>query len=161
MVTLIALIASFSCSLVTLRIIKHEWQFQLSGRIAMSVMLLLTGIGHFIYPTGMALMLPDFIPFKLKLIYFTGLIEIAAAIGLLIPRIQKLTAWLLIIFFISIFPANIYAAVHHVNLQTATYDGSGLSYLWFRVPLQILFIGWVYWFGIRMVNPIKHITARL
>lgn len=161
MVTLIALIASFACSIVTLKIIKHEWQFPLAGRIAMSVMLLLTGIGHFLFPTGMALMLPDFIPFKLALIYLTGLIEIAAAIGLLIPRIQKLTAWLLIIFFISIFPANIYAAVHHVNLQTATYDGSGLNYLWFRVPLQILFIGWVYCFGIRKVNHSKHITARL
>lgn len=141
--------------------IKHGWKFPLAGRIAMSVMLLLTGIGHFIYPAGMALMLPDFIPFKMELIYFTGLIEIAAAIGLLIPRIQKLTAWLLIIFLISIFPANIYAAIHHVNLQTATYDGSGLSYLWFRVPLQILFIGWVYYFGIRNVNPSSPTTTRL
>ena len=161
MALLIVLIAAFACSLVILKIIEHEWKFPLAGRIAMSVMLLLTGIGHFIYPSGMALMLPDFIPFKMEVIYFTGLIEIAAAIGLLIPRIQKLTAWLLIIFLISIFPTNIYAAIHHVNLQTATYDGSGLSYLWFRVPLQILFIGWVYYFGVRKVNPSSPTTTRL
>jgi uncharacterized membrane protein len=112
-------------------------------------MLLVTAIGHFLYPAGMALMLPDFIPFKKEVIYLTGIIEVAAAIGLLIPRFQKLTAWLLILFFVMILPANIYAAIHHVNLTTATYDGSGLNYLWFRIPLQVLFIAWVYYFAIK------------
>ena len=152
MLLLIVLIAAFLLSLVTLRIIKKDWRFPLAGRIAMGAMLLLTGVGHFIFPEGMALMLPDFIPFKMAIIYVTGVIEMAAAIGLLIPRLQKLTAWLLIIFLVSIFPSNIYAVIHHVNLQTATYDGSGLDYLWFRIPLQLLLIGWVYYFGIRKAN---------
>jgi uncharacterized membrane protein len=115
----------------------------------MSVMLIFTGISHFLFAEGMALMLPGFIPFKKEVIYLTGVIEIAAAAGLLIPRLRKMTAWLLIIFFIAILPANIHAAIHHVNLRTASFDGSGLNYLWFRVPLQILFIGWVYYFGIK------------
>ncbi len=153
MLLLIVLIVTFFLSLVTLKIIKKDWQFPLAGRIAMSVMLLLTGAGHFIFPEGMALMLPDFIPFRMAIIYVTGIIEMAASIGLLIPRLQKLTAWLLIIFLISIFPANIYAVIHHVNLQTATYDGSGFDYLWFRIPLQLLLVGWVYYFGVRTENP--------
>jgi len=90
------------------------------------------------------MMLPDFIPFKAEVVYLTGIIEIAAAIGLFIPNIRIVTAWLLIVFFILILPANIYAAIKHIDYQKATFDGNGPSYLWFRIPLQILFISWAY-----------------
>ena len=146
---LIILILVFIITLVIVRIIKKAWLYSFAGCTAMSVMLIFTGISHFLYPDGMALMLPGFIPFKKEVIYLTGVIEIAAAAGLLILRLRKHTAWLLIIFFIAILPANIHAAIHHVNLRTATFDGSGLNYLWFRVPLQILFIAWAYYFGIK------------
>ena len=146
---LIILIVVFVITLVSARLIRKAWLYSFAGCVAMSVMLIFTGISHFLFPEGMALMLPGFIPFKKEVIYLTGVIEIAAAAGLLIPRLRKMTAWLLIIFFIAILPANIHAAIHHVNLRTANFDGSGLNYLWFRVPLQIFFIGWVYYFGIK------------
>ena len=41
-------------------------------------------------------------------------------------------------------PANIYAAIKRVDYQKATFNGSGANYLWFRIPLQILFIVWMY-----------------
>lgn len=110
----------------------------------MSVMLIFTALGHFVYSEGMTMMLPDFVPFKPAIISLTGFIEIAAAVGLLIPRFNVTTAWLLIAFFILILPANIYAAVHSIDYQTGSTDGPGLAYLWFRVPLQILFIAWTY-----------------
>lgn len=143
---LIVLLSVFLITLLVGKLIRKQWLFTFAGCLAMSVMMAFTAIGHFLYPDGMALMLPDFIPFKTGIIYITGIIEIAAAIGLMIPRFRRLTAWLLIIFFILILPANIHAAIKHVNLETASYDGKGLSYLWFRIPLQLLFIGWVYYF---------------
>ena len=146
---LVILIVVFIITLLSAKAIKKVWLYSYAGCVAMSVMLLFTGVSHFLYPEGMALMLPDFIPFKKEVIYLTGVIEIAAAIGLLIPRYRKLTAWLLIIFFLAILPANINAAINHVNLRTATFDGSGVNYLWFRVPLQIFFIAWVYYFGVK------------
>lgn len=149
---LFILIITFILTLVIVRGIKKRWMYSFAGRLAMSVMLLFTGVGHFMYPDGMALMLPEFIPFKKELIYLTGVIEIAAAAGLLIARLKRLTAWLLIIFFIVILPANINAAIHHVNLKTTAFDGKGPGYLWFRVPLQILFIAWVYYAGIKKTN---------
>lgn len=94
-------------------------------------------------------MLPEFIPFKTETVYLTGVIEIIAAIGLFIPNLRVVTAWLLIAFFILILPANIYAAVKHINYQKGTFDGNGLTYLWFRVPLQFFFIVWVYLSAIR------------
>jgi hypothetical protein len=34
------------------------------------------------------------------------------------------------------------------DYQKGTRDGSGTNYLWFRIPLQIVFILWVYYFGL-------------
>lgn len=144
MAPLIVLLVSFIISILALRLAKGKFEFALSGRISMSVMLTFTSIAHFIYTEGMAMMLPEFIPFKTEVIYLTGLIEIAAAVGLLIPRLRTITAWLLILFFVLILPANIYSALEQVNYQSASYDGYSVSYLWFRVPLQILFIVWTY-----------------
>lgn len=119
-----------------------------SGILAMGVMLLFTAMGHFVFPEGMALMVPAFIPLRYELVIVTGVFEVAAAICLLIPRLRARVSWLLIAFFVMILPANIYAAFHNVNYQEATFDGPGLGYLLFRVPLQLFFIGWLYYFGI-------------
>jgi len=126
----------------------------------MSCMLVFTAIGHFIYTHGMSLMLPSFLPFRHEVIYLTGIIELCAAIGLLIPRLQHLTAWLLIIFFILILPANIHAAINNIDFQTGNNNGQGMAYLWFRVPLQILFIWWTYYFGIRKEVKPKIISIK-
>ena len=141
---LIILISVFIISLLVNKIFKGNVEFALSGRIAMLAMLLFTAIGHFEFTKGMSMMLPDFIPFKTETVYLTGVIEIAAAIGLFIPNFRSVTAWLLIVFFILILPANIFAAINHIDYQKGTFDGHGLTYLWFRVPLQVLFIAWTY-----------------
>ena len=117
----------------------------------MSAMLWCTAIAHVVFVEGMSLMLPDLIPYRRELVYFTGLLEVVAAIGILLPRYEKLTGWLLMIFFVCLLPANIYAACVHVNLKEATFDGHGPRYLWYRIPLQICFITWVYF---SVVKPI-------
>ncbi len=145
---LIVLIATFLLVLAGSKVFYADWKLLFAGNVAMSVMLVFTSVGHFVFPDGMALMIPKPIPNKKILVYITGIIEIAAAIGLMIPALRHLTSIFLIIFFIAILPANIYAALHKVNLEKATYDGNGISYLWFRVPLQMLFIAWVWYFGL-------------
>jgi uncharacterized membrane protein len=141
---LIVLITVLAISLVATKIFRGKYELALSGRIAMSAMLVFTAVAHFTFTKGMAMMLPDFIPYKIEIIHLTGIIEIAAAIGLFIPSLRILTGWLLIAFFIMILPANIYAAINHIDIQKGTSDGNGLNYLWFRIPLQFLFICWVY-----------------
>lgn len=141
---LFVLLAVFVVSLVVTKIVRGNFDCAWSGRMGMSAMLLFTATGHFLFTKGMSLMLPAFIPLKTELVYLTGVMEILFAIGLLIPVSSALTAWLLIAFFILILPANIYAAIKHVDYQTGTFEGSGLSYLWFRIPLQVVFIAWTY-----------------
>jgi uncharacterized membrane protein len=146
---LIVLLGVFVVALVVTKITNGKFAFAMSARIAMAVMLLFTAMAHFAFTKGMAMMLPEFIAYKTATVYLTGMIEIAAAIGILIPGLRTITGWLLMAFFILILPANIYAAIKHIDYQKGTFDGNGLTYLWFRVPLQILFIVWTYCSSIR------------
>jgi len=141
---LIVLLSVFGISLLVTKMLYGNFEFALSGRIAMAAMLLFTAIAHFIFTKGMAMMLPEFVSYKTVIVYLTGIIEVAAAIGLFIPNLRVLAGWLLVVFFILILPANIYASIKHIDYQKATFDGNGVAYLWFRIPLQILFIVWVY-----------------
>ncbi len=143
------LLIAFVVAVFSIKLFYHDYDLALSARIAMSVMLVFTSIAHFAFTKGMTLMLPDFIPYKKQLVYLTGIFEIVAAAGLLIPQFSVLTAWFLIIFFVFLLPANINAAIKHIDYQKGTFDGSGLNYLWFRLPLQILFIAWTYLSAIR------------
>lgn len=141
---LIILLIVSAVSAFVQKLTTHKYDFPLSARIAMSVMLVFTAMGHFMFTKGMVMMIPGFIPFKTEMIYLTGAIEIVAAIGLLIPGLRLLTAWLLILFFLLLLPANINAAMKHIDIEKGTLNGSGLNYLWFRIPLQLFFIVWTY-----------------
>lgn len=156
---LLVLLIVFVITLVTLRIIKGTYEVAQSGVIAMSMMLIFTAIGHFAFTKGMSMMIPKFIPFKESIVYLTGVFEILLAIGLLIPKFRYISGWALIVFLLLMLPANIYASMHHVNIQKGTFDGNGPAYLWFRIPLQILFIAWTYFSVLRadlFTNVIKY-----
>ncbi|WP_046758905.1 DoxX family protein [Kordia jejudonensis] len=147
---LIILLSSFLISLIVIKITNKEYDFALLGRIAMSIMLLFTAIGHFAFTKGMSMMIPNFVPYKETFVHLTGIFEILLAIGLLIPRLKYISGWTLIIFLLLMLPANIYASIHNINYQKGTFDGNGLAYLWFRIPLQFLFITWAYFSAIRI-----------
>ncbi|RKR14483.1 putative membrane protein [Maribacter vaceletii] len=146
----IVLIVVSILALIFLKINTGDYNYALSARIGMSAMLVFTALGHFMYADGMALMVPDFIPFKKEVIILTGILEALGAFALHFSEFRVLVAWFLILFFITILPSNIKAAVENINYQKGTYDGPGLLYLWFRVPLQICFILWVYLSSIRV-----------
>jgi uncharacterized membrane protein len=147
---LIILLLTFIICLFVIKFTRKEYDFALSARVAMSMMLVFTAIGHFVFTKGMSMMIPQFIPFKESFIYLTGIFEILLAIGLLIPKLKVISGWTLIIFLLLMLPANIYASINNVNYQKGTFDGNGLAYLWFRIPLQILFIIWTYICTIRI-----------
>ncbi len=137
---LLVICATFVISLAVLKLINGKYEFALAIRIAMAVMLCFTAIGHFLYTDGMVMMIPKFIPFKKEVVYLTAVIEVSAAFGLLTQKLQVLTGWLLILFFVMMLPANIYGAIKNVDYQNANFMGKGITYLWFRIPLQLFFI---------------------
>lgn len=147
MAPLIVLLASFA---IIFALNRYVFQDRLStaliGRIAMSAMLLLTGTAHFTSTDLMVEMMPDAVPLKREMVYFTGVCELAAAVGLLWNKTSRLASILLIVFFIAVLPANIAGSLKQVNLGGMEY---GVLYLLFRIPFQIFLIWWVYYFGLK------------
>ena len=127
--------------------LKDKLSFSFVGRASLAVMLTVTGIAHFTNADLMIEMMPEFVPMKREMVYFTGVCELLAVVGLLWDKTSKLTAVMLIIFFIAILPANIIGSMKQVQLGGME---NGVIYLFFRIPLQILFILWTYYFGIRI-----------
>ena len=151
---LIVLLTVFVICLAATKVFSSSYHVTLSGRVAMSVMLCFTAIGHFVFTQGMSMMIPPVVPFRIPVVYLTGIFEIMLAVGLLVPKLKVMTGWALIVFLVLMLPGNIYAAMHQVNYQKGTFDGPGLAYLWFRVPLQLLFIAWTYWSSIKPLQLI-------
>jgi uncharacterized membrane protein len=147
---LLVLLITFLLTLAATRLFGGTLNYLLAGNVAMAVMLLFTGAAHFTLTPGMMKMLPEWLPGRKAWVYFTGVVELAAAVGLLIPALRQVVAWPLILFFVLILPANIVAALHHINYQKATTDGPGPRYLWFRIPLQLLFIAWTWYFSVHL-----------
>jgi uncharacterized membrane protein len=104
-------------------------------------MLVFTASAHFTrMKNDLVRMMPDWIPQPMALIYFTGLCEIAGAIGLLLPGLRQAAGIALIVFFIVVFPANVKAAQTGVGL-----GGKRATPLWLRSSMQILFIALTWW----------------
>lgn len=141
---LIVLLSVFLLAIFVIKLLTLKYDLPLAGRIGMCAMLFFTAMGHFVFTKGMSMMIPSIVPIKTEIVYITGVLEVLLAMGLLIPSLRVYTAWILVIFFTLLLPANIYAAIKHIDYQKGTFDGNGMSYLWFRVPLQILFIVWTY-----------------
>ena len=112
MAPLIILVVSFILFLLINKyLLKNKYKLSLAGRAALAIMLFFTGAAHFINTDLMVAMLPEFIPLKKETVLFTGLLEIAAAIGLVMDKTSKLTSILLIVFFIFVIPNNIKGSI--------------------------------------------------
>ncbi len=143
------LFTTFILALLATRIFQSDWNFLFSGNLGMAVFIIFTGFSHFKFQKGMAMMIPDFIPAKLFWVYITGIIEIAAGVGLMIPSIRELTAVLLIVFYVLVFVANINSSRKKINIFKADFTGPGMNYLYKeRIPMQIILIVWTWYFGI-------------
>lgn len=144
----ILLLVVFAGTASTCKLFTESWNLPFSGNLAMAVMLCFTALGHFMFVRGMSMMIPDFIPYKQQLVYLTGIAEILLGLGLLFQPYRAAVGMMLIIFFILVLPMNIYAAYRNLNYEKGTFDGGGLRYLWFRIPLQLFFIAWVWYFAL-------------
>ena len=111
------------------------------ARIGLTLFFLFTGIGHFIRTEPMAAMLPSSIPYRVELIYLTGVFELAGAVGVWIPKLMKITGVCLIVMMLAVLPANIYSALNRVEFGGHEH---GPIYLLLRVPFQLFVIGWIY-----------------
>lgn len=142
MVVLIVLLASWVVFRAVGALGVHglaEWSS--SARYALAVMFVFTGMAHFTKTKhDLARMVPRVFPRPLVVIYATGVLEFLGAAGLLIPSFRRAAAFCLIVLLVAMFQANVKAARDHLTLR-----GKAATPLWLRAPMQILFIGLLWW----------------
>lgn len=132
---LIALIAGFSAArLAGLAGVQALRGWHPALRVGVAVMFLLTAFAHFYPPLRVDLigMVPPALPRPDLLVTATGVLEVAGAIGMLIPATARPAAICLILLMLAMFPANVSAAGRHVA------QGDPLGP---RTALEIVFIG--------------------
>lgn len=135
--------------LVMLALMVSPWavlRSRAAGAIGLGILFAFTGVGHFIQTAPMAQMLPDFLPYRVPLVYLTGLLELAVAAAFLVPRTRRLAGWAAAATLVLFFPANIYAALNHVPMGGHAW---GPAYLLIRAPLQAAILAWAWWFTLR------------
>jgi len=112
----------------------------------MGILLLVTGIGHFIFPKALDAIVPHFLPGNPRTwTYLSGIAEILIAIGLLTPlsmkvggtSIRLIAAYAALLLLVAVYPANIKMAIDWRNRALIN---QLLAYG--RLPLQF---GLFYW----------------
>jgi uncharacterized membrane protein len=113
-----------------------------AGRVGITLFLLMTASAHFLRPDQLAIMLPEWVPERIALVYATGVLEIALAIAVWIRPWVQIVGVGIAIMLLLFLPANIYAA-----WNSLPFGGNELGppYLLVRVPYQFFVIGWVLW----------------
>jgi uncharacterized membrane protein len=106
----------------------RPWTVPLRGGLA--AMFTLTGVVHFVYlREELIAMVPPALPAPGLLVTITGVLELAGAVGLLLPRTAPWAAAGLSALLLVMFPANVHAAL----------EGTGTPLLP-RTLMQVLFL---------------------
>ena len=108
----------------------------------MGIAYIYIGIQHFYDTDFFVAIVPDYMPYPLKLVYISGFFEILFGLLLLTPEYRSYAAWGLILLLIAVFPANIYL-VQSVEAQEILGVSKELSIA--RLPFQLAFIALAYW----------------
>jgi uncharacterized membrane protein len=108
--------------------------------IIMSWFYIFAGLSHFTDSNWFLQIVPPYLPFKLELVYVSGILEIIFGFMLILPSMRYYAGWGLILLLIAVYPANIYLA----QTNGAAMNTSALV-AWGRLPFQFLFIGIAYW----------------
>ncbi|WP_232666003.1 DoxX family protein [Pseudonocardia sp. TRM90224] len=112
----------------------RSWSTALRGGLA--AMFLLTGGAHFIgMRAELIAMVPPVLPAPELLVTVTGVLELAGAVGLLVPRTARAAAACLTALLVVMFPANVYALLNGIGVASDPFDA-----LVPRTILQVVFV---------------------
>jgi uncharacterized membrane protein len=110
-------------------------------RVGLALMFVFTAAAHFNrMRADLIRMVPPQLPNPAALVTFTGVVELAGAVGLLVPAVSRWAALGLILLLLALFPANVHAA-----RTGLTIGGRPATALAVRLPMQLLWIGLLWW----------------
>ncbi|SCL61387.1 DoxX family membrane protein [Micromonospora chersina] len=105
-------------------------------RIGLALMFVLTGSAHFLSRRAdLIAMVPPRLPRPDLLVTLTGVLELAGALGLLLPATARAAAAGLALLMLAMFPANVSAARRGLTLA-----GRPVTPVGVRTALQVVFV---------------------
>jgi uncharacterized membrane protein len=103
-------------------------------RVLVALPLLVSGIAlHFFRPAIVASIIPPVFPARYFLAVFTGILEVAGAIGLFVLRFRRAAAFSIALMMVAIIPANVYVA-------GKTIEGLTMPSIAVRTTMQVVYV---------------------
>lgn len=128
-----------------------------AARLLIALLYLPFGLLHIVASHGFLPIMPPIIPHPQAVVLFTGICEIAGAVGLLVPRTRRLAGVMLAIYAVCVWPANLYHAFSGVSVPPLP-----SSWWWHgpRLLLQPVLIWAPLWASSVIDWPFKHRDQR-
>ena len=102
------------------------------------------GVTHFTATDNFVNIMPPYIPFHLEIVYVTGVMEIAGALGLLLVATRYWAGNFLFVFTIAVTPANV-----HMWLHPELFPDIDPTFLSIRLVLQVALLA-IIWYSTRI-----------
>jgi uncharacterized membrane protein len=122
---------------------------QLIGLTVVFLWFFIGGIMHFAATDLEATVVPPWIPWPRTVVLLTGILELAGALGIVIPATRKAAGRGLFVLTLAVTPANIYM------LQRPELFKIPMWVLWLRLPLQVGLLWLILWSTHRLQTPNK------
>lgn len=104
-------------------------------KILLAIFMIYAGVQHFLKPAFYLPFVPAFLPLKLSIIYFSGVLEMVLGILLLLPKFAKMGATgilILLLIFLPIHIWDVFSDQPAIGSKEAAMS---------RLPIQFVFIG--------------------
>lgn len=99
------------------------------------------GVNHFRVTDFYVDIMPPYLPAHTFLVQLSGVAEIVLGAALLFPRLRRWAAWGIIAMLVVYLPVHV-----HMLVNANQFPEAPVWFLWFRFPLQGLFILWAWWY---------------
>lgn len=115
-------------------------RYRKGGLIVVFAWFFLGGAGHFVATDFFTSIVPPYIPYPREMVYFTGVLELLGAVGVLLPQTRRMAGAGLFLLTLCVTPANVHMWLHPE--QFAFVPPALLSV---RLVIQMALLGCIAW----------------
>jgi len=101
--------------------------------------MIVAGLNHFRDPDVYLGIMPPWLPAHGSLVFWSGVAEVVAGVGVLLPALRRAAGWFAIAVLLAVFPANVWMA-----LDPSIWPEVPGWARWARLPIQGVFIWWAW-----------------
>jgi len=109
--------------------------------LVLAIFFVAAGVNHFVHPGIYVRIVPPWLPAAALLVQISGFCEVLGGIGALVPYARRFAGVGLLALLVAVFPANVQMAQHPELYE----DIGAAPVFYFRLPLQLVLIAWVWW----------------